>query len=78
MPNVSADYIQLYLLQTGKEIEVSQKQIGSNINFLFEFHGLKMVCFRGQDPFKHAFISGIKVPLWVLGLSEMRGFSPNL
>lgn len=33
-----------------------------------------MVCFKGQYPFKHAFISGIKVPVWVLGLSEMSSF----
>lgn len=67
MPNASADYIQLYLLQIGEEIEVSQKQIGSSN----ECHRLKTVCFKGQDSFKHAFISGIRVPVWVLGLNEI-------
>lgn len=33
-----------------------------------------MVCFKGWDPFKHAFISGIRVPVWVIGLSEMSDF----
>lgn len=33
-----------------------------------------MVCFKGQDSFKHAFIFGIRVPVWVHGLSEMSDF----
>lgn len=33
-----------------------------------------MVCLQRRDPCKHAFISGIRVPVWVLRLSEMSGF----